>query len=671
MDRTFKKPRLPSLPALGRRSFLRIGIAGYASLMSGCWSGRNGTRSGSTRSFLLKGQRDWVSSVCLLCPSACAIRAYSEAERIVAVGGDPADPNTGGKMCPIGLSILNLHTNPDRLTGAFRKAPDGRMTPARAEDIIALIADKLRRGGALHICGRITPFTSIISKTLHAACHLDQASEGMSAYPPLLNTDGRPPIVDFDNARIALLFDSNILEHGYPYVGYVRRIAGARSRGMRFVTLSPFLTNTATAGEWIPIRSQAAASPAALAIARQALKDPSLHLSALPFEISNSLLSLDETFLEEASGLSKDVIREVSRRFFSEPGPAISDHCDASVLLLNLMKGNLNRPGGLLHPGQRRLKVEADSGDISPMLRDSRNVVLLHGTNPAFSRPSEVLPILRSSGRACVVCIDSFMSETAALSDFVLPLASPLETLTLAEPLSLGQSFLAAALPAIKPSAFCCSFDDWLTRLATAVNGSAPPLTPERFAAETVLGNPSGKLAADRAIYPMQTDPQQLEARMPEIAASLKSMIERVRQLPELRAPLRPDQYSLTAFEESVHGFGTAPSKWLDEITYSPKIYLHPQRAGRLGIGSGDAVTLESGSGMSWEGIALLFEGIHSDALAIPMHHGHTGYGRVARGESFPDPQDPDMSRIFWGKNRGINPAEIADSVVSIRKRRG
>ena len=666
-----KKLWRSSLPELGRRSFLKVGVGAYASWVSGCMSRQNGTGSVSTRSYLLKGERDWVSSICLLCPSACAIRAYSEAGKIVAVGGDPDDPNTGGRMCPIGLSALNLHTNPDRLTGAFRRNPDGKMAPARAEEILSFIAGRIRSGGALHIHGRITPYASQLSKMLGAACHLDPASEGASAYPPFLNTEGRPPILDFDNARIALLVDSNILEQGYPYVGYVRRITEARLRGLNLVTLSPFLTNTATAGEWIPVRSRAAASLASLAIARQALSDPSLRLSPLPSEITDSLRSLDGTFLENASGLSQETVQELSRRFFSEPGPAISDHPDPSVLLLNIMKGNLNRAGGLLHPGQRRLGVDADFGDIAQILGDRRNIVLLHQSNPAFSQSSEIRPILRSSERAIFVCVDSFLSETAELSDFVLPLASPLETLTLAEPLPLGQPFMAAALPAAKPKLSCRSFDDWLTLLAAAIGGSAPPLTPERFAAETVLGDSSGKLATDRAIYPMQSETKKLEARMPEIISSLKMLISRVPQLPEFRAPLQPEHYLLTTFEESVQGPSTAPSKWLGEITYSPKLYLHPQRAGRHGIGNGDGVILTSGNGASAEGIAQLFEGVHPDALAVPLHHGHTGYGRVARGEPFTDPQDPDMSRIFWGKNRGINPAEIPDSIVVIRKKRG
>ncbi len=669
MDRAEYK--LASHPALARRSFLRIGVAGCASLMSACWSRRDNARSGSTRSFLLKGQRDWVSSVCLMCPSACAIRAYSENGKIVAVGGDPDDPNTGGKMCPIGLSVLNLHANPDRLTSAFRKGPNGGMASAGADDIVAQIADRIRRGGRLHIYGRITPYASHVSAELDAACHWDQALEGEFVYPALLNTDGRPPIPDFSNARIALLFDSNILEHGYPYVGYTRRIAESRSRGMRLLTLSPYLTNTATAGDWIPIRSRQAASPAALAIARQALIDASLRLSALPAEIADSLRALDETFLAQASGLSPETVRDLSRRFFSEPGPAVSDLADPAVLLLNIMKGNLNRPGGLLHPGQRRLRADAGAGDISQTLRDSRNVVLVHGTNPAYSRASEILPLLRSSGRALVVCLDSFLSETAALSDFVLPLASPLETLALAEPLPLGRPFMVAALPAIKPGAACRSFDDWLALLSAAVRGSASALTPERFAVETIRDASSGELAADRAVYPIKADPKQLEARMPDIIASLKTLIARVRQFPESPASPRPDQYSLAVFEESVRGNGAAPSKWLGEITYAPKVYLHPQRAGRLGIRSGDTVTVADGSGASREGVALLFEGIHPDAVGIPMNYGHTGYGRVARGESFSDPQDPDMSRIFWGKSQGINPAEFSGMTVSVRKSGG
>ncbi len=98
---------------------------------------------------------------------------------------------------------------------------------------------------------------------------------------------------------------------------------------------------------------------------------------------------------------------------------------------------------------------------------------------------------------------------------------------------------------------------------------------------------------------------------------------------------------------------------------------MHPQRASRLGIRSGDSVILTSSNGSSIDGTALLFEGVHLDVLAIPMHHGHTGYGRVARGEPFRDPNDPDMSRIFWGGNRGVNAADINDPIVAIRKKRG
>jgi len=62
---------------------------------------------------------------------------------------------------------------------------------------------------------------------------------------------------------------------------------------------------------------------------------------------------------------------------------------------------------------------------------------------------------------------------------------------------------------------------------------------------------------------------------------------------------------------------------------------------------------------------------VHPEALAIPLHHGHTGYGRVARGERFDDRKDPDMSRVFWGENRGVNAAGLDGVVVTIRKKRG
>jgi len=666
MDWAMQKPWRSSLPALGRRSFLKLGTAAYAALMFGCRSRESWMRAGSSRSTLLKGEREWAPSICTLCPSGCALRAYSEGGRIVAVAGDPDDPNTGGKMCPIGLSMLNLHFNPDRLTGALRRSAD-RMVPVQAHEILARLADQIRSGRALHIHGRITPFTSRLSKVLNAACHEDPLTKGIPGFSAFLNTEGRPPVIDFENARIALLFDSNLLEHGYPFVGNVRRITAARLRGMRLVTLSPFLTNTATAGDWIPLRSRAGASLAALAIAQTALKDPSLRISPPTTKIREWLQSLDGAVLENASGLSHEAVQELSKHFFNEPGPAISDLPDPSVFLLNLMKGNLNRPGGLLHPGQRALRLDADPGETSQILRDPRNIVLLHQSNPAFSQSSDVQPILRSRERALLICVDSFLSETAELSDFVLPLASPLETLTVVEPLPLGNPYLAAAAPAVRPRPECRSFDDWLTRLAAAIHGSVPPLTPERFASEMILGASSMRLASDRAIYPMTPDPKPLEARMPSVISSLEKLIA---DLPELPA-LQPQQHFLTVFEESVQGPEAAPSKWLDEISYSPRVYLHPRRADRLGIQSGDRVTLTDIHGESIEGVALRFEGVHPDALAVPLHHGHTGYGRVARGERFFCPEDPDMPRMFWGENRGFNATEIREGIVTIRKKRG
>jgi hypothetical protein len=663
MDWAMKKGWQGIHPSFGRRAFLKIGAAGWASLMSGCRLQENRLRRVSSRSTLLKGEREWAHSICTLCPSGCATRAYWEGGRIVAVAGDPDDPNTGGKMCPIGLSGLNLHYNPDRLTHAYRRTAD-TMVPVPSEEIMAYIAGQVRGGKALHICGRITPFMSGIAKFLDAACHPDPPADGMPAWSDFLNTDGRPPISDFENARIALLFDSNILEHGYPFVGYVRRITEARSRGMRLVTLSPFLTNTATAGDWVPVRSRAATSMAALAIVQTAMKDPNLHLPMPAAGIPELLHFPDATFLENASGLSHETVQMLARSFFSEPGPAISDQPDPSVLLLNLMKGNLNRPGGLLHPGKRTMRAEEASGDISNILRDPGNIVLLHQANPAFSQYLNVRPVLRSKERAAVGCLDCFMSETAELSDFVLPLASSLETLSVTEPLPLGRPYIAAAFPAIKPRPECRSFDDWIASLATTIHGAAPPLTPERFASEMIFKASSLRLSADRAIYPVSSDPKPFEVRIPSILSSLGMWIVR---LPMFSA-LQPRQHFLTVFEESVQGPGTAPSKWLDEISYSPKIYMNPQRAGSLGIQDGERVILMDIDGREVDGTVLLFEGIHPDALAVPMHHGHTGYGRVACGKRFVDSDDPDMARIFWGKNRGLNPAEIREDIVTIRK---
>src|SRR3990172_1669377 len=68
-------------------------------------------------------------------------------------------------------------------------------------------------------------------------------------------------------------------------------------------------------------------------------------------------------------------------------------------------------------------------------------------------------------------------------------------------------------------------------------------------------------------------------------------------------------------------------------------VEINPKTAGPLGIETGDEVWVESQFG-KLKTRALLFEGARPDVVNMPFEHGHSGYGR-------------------WAKGRGVNPNEI------------
>jgi len=69
----------------------------------------------------------------------------------------------------------------------------------------------------------------------------------------------------------------------------------------------------------------------------------------------------------------------------------------------------------------------------------------------------------------------------------------------------------------------------------------------------------------------------------------------------------------------------------LAEVVWDSWVEIHPKTAKKLGVITGDVVSVKSSAG-SLEAKVVIFPGIHPDAIAIPLGQGHTEYGRYAKG---------------------------------------
>ncbi|HOZ06603.1 MAG TPA: molybdopterin-dependent oxidoreductase, partial [Arenimonas sp.] len=61
---------------------------------------------------------------CPLCEAICGLELQFEAEKLVAIRGDDADPFSRGHICPKGNAILDLEADPDRLRRPMRRIGD-------------------------------------------------------------------------------------------------------------------------------------------------------------------------------------------------------------------------------------------------------------------------------------------------------------------------------------------------------------------------------------------------------------------------------------------------------------------------------------------------------------------------------------------------------------------
>src|SRR3954451_14846296 len=85
---------------------------------------------------------------CPLCEATCglALEVDAAAHTLTKVRGDADDVFSRGFLCPKGVSIKELHDDPDRVRTPLVKQADGSFAPASWDEAFAVIAERLPAG---------------------------------------------------------------------------------------------------------------------------------------------------------------------------------------------------------------------------------------------------------------------------------------------------------------------------------------------------------------------------------------------------------------------------------------------------------------------------------------------------------------------------------------------
>jgi len=163
---------------------------------------------------------------CPLCEAICGLELQYEADTLVAIRGDAADPFSRGHICPKGNAILDLEADPDRLRMPLRRRGSD-FEEIGWDEALAEAGERLaavqREHGAdavaayvgnpnVHHFGHLAYLSPLLkslrSRNIFSASSVDQWPHQLVAYL-MFGHQFLLPIPDIDNTDFMLMLGAN------------------------------------------------------------------------------------------------------------------------------------------------------------------------------------------------------------------------------------------------------------------------------------------------------------------------------------------------------------------------------------------------------------------------------------------------------------------------------
>src|SRR5438552_2515070 len=465
-----------SLP-VDRRRFLKVlGVAGAgAAAASACGIGPEPTER--LIPYLIQpedqlpGTATYYATTGGECAAGCGVQVRIREGRAVKVEGNPDSPINRGRLCARGQAAIQGLYNPDRLTRPMIRKASGAFEAIDWDGAIQRLSAKVaaaRGQGIVFLTGaEQSSFGDLVDEWMTQVGGRRQSYEpfgfeALRAGNRMAFGTATLPTYDFANAKYILSFGADFLDTWLSPVefqnGFARAHAfdaGRPASMSKFVYVAPRLSLTGmNADEWIAARP-GTEGMLALALAQVIVTQ---HLARLPAPPDTSRLSAllagyAPRAVAATIGIDQAMIVRLAREFASSGGGLAvaggmatqgpnAAQIVAAVNVLNYaagVVGTLVKFGADLAVGSTNTFA-----DLATLMADMTAgkvaLVFVHGTNPAHSVPGAFPQAL--SKVAYKVSFASYMDETAAACDLILPDHHPLEQWGDSRP--RGQQTLAA-----------------------------------------------------------------------------------------------------------------------------------------------------------------------------------------------------------------------------------
>jgi anaerobic selenocysteine-containing dehydrogenase len=490
-----------------------------------------------------------VHRTCPLCEATCGLTLTMSGDDVVEVRGDPDDVFSKGYLCPKGVAVKDLHHDPDRLRVPMIRRGDvwqeATWDEAFAEverRLLPIIAEHGRNSVALylgnpsaHDAGSLL-YNGILARALgtdyrYSASTVDQMPKHVSA-GLMFGTLFTIPIPDVDRTDHLLVLGANpLVSNGSLLTApdMPRRLKALRERGGRLVVVDPRRSRTADAAdEWVPIRP--ATDALLLAAMAQTLFEEELvdlgpiapHVDGLQ-ELAAVVSPYAPEVVAPVCGVPADTIRRLARELagassgavYGRVGTCTTEYGTLTswlVDVLNVITGNLDRPGGAMFPkaaagadntkgapgrgrgvripGSRQTRVRgvrstygefpvatlAEEIDTPGADGERLRALITVAGNPARSTPNSSRLETALGSLDLLVSVDIYLNETSRHADVILPAPSSLTRshFDLAFYQLSVRNIVRWSPPAVGLAPDQLSQIDILLRLASIASGATP-----------------------------------------------------------------------------------------------------------------------------------------------------------------------------------------------------
>ncbi|MFD8218790.1 molybdopterin oxidoreductase family protein [Streptomyces sp. NPDC059697] len=568
--------------------------------------------------------------VCPLCEATCGLTLTIEGTRVTGARGDRDDVFSKGFICPKGASFGAADGDPDRLRTPLVRT-DGELREATWQEAFDAIAAGLGpvveqygphalglvlgNPNVHTMAGALYPpvlLTALRTHSVFTASTLDQMPKHVSS--GLLYGDANAiPVPDLDHTDHLLLIGANPLESNGSLCtapDFPGKLKALRARGGTLTVIDPRTTRTAKlADRHVTIRP----GTDALLLAAMTyvlfeeklvdLRDLAPHVQDVE-ELATAVRDFTPEAASEACDVDADTIRALARELAAAPTAAVYGRIGSCTVphgtlaswlvdILNILTGNLDRPGGALFPqaatdktprpagpgrgfalgrwhsrvsrhpeakGELPLAALAEEIDTATPEGSPVRALIAIAANPVLSAPDGNRLDKALGSLDFMVSVDPYLNETARHADVVLPPPPPSQ--------SAHHDFAFNTLavrnqvrynrPAVPLEPGRMAETEILARLVLAATGmhGADPSAVDAMVIDSTLG----KAVQDPHGPVHERDPKELAARLTGESGPERRLDMMLRLGPYGEGfGARPDGLSLEKLLAHPHGIDLGP----------------------------------------------------------------------------------------------------------------